>query len=1163
MKFLQKMGRSLMIPVACLPICGILMGLGYLLCPAGMQGGEITGLWARLGYFLCSAGGAVINHMPILFALGIGIGMADGEGLGALAALVSWLMVTTLLSAGVVTELFPTMAENETFMLSISKIDNPFMGILTGLIGAKCILRYKDTRLPPWLSFFSGKRLGIIMAGLLSICVSFLLVILWPLVFSGLVFLGGRIAAMGYFGSALYATLNRLLIPFGLHHALNNVFWFDTIGLGDLTAFWAGKTAEQVGWSLGMYMSGFFPSMMFGVPAAALAMRRSFRREDKQASSMLFSASLSALLCGVTEPFEFLFMFVSPGLYLVYSLLYGLVTYVTNLCGFRAGFSFSGGLIDLIFSASLPAAQRTLLILPIGLGTFALYYLVFRFLIRRFDLPTPGRENNGSEESAGGPAPDPTGENSEEARAAGILRGLGGRDNILSVSHCATRLRLELRDNGLCDDAAIRKAGAVGVMKMGDSSVQVVIGMDVEFVAEELRRQLQRQEADEEPAAGSLPLHGKTGNGGIALGAVFLRGETLRPVKKTVGDPKAEQRRFDGALGQLSRELSAAIGSADRKAAEILNAQRLMLEDEALLQRIREKIDRGMNAEYAACEAGEEAAAAFDAMQDAYLQTRSADIRHMTDRLSRILMGCEEEKAPEQPCILFAEDLSPEEISALDRNLVLGIVTRRGSANSHTAILAGNYGIPYLFSVDFDRTQVAAASFAALDAENALCILSPDRETRERLAARKQEEEQALAAAEDYRGGIRLYANIAGPEDVRAALNSGAEGIGLYRTEFLYMNRSTLPDEEEQFCAYKSVLEAMDGREVIIRTMDIGADKQTDCLPLEPEDNPALGRRAIRICLDDTALFRTQLRALLRAAVYGNAQIMYPMIASPEELDAIREQVALAARELDARGETYRIPPQGIMIETPAAAMISDKLAEKADFFSIGTNDLTQYTLALDRQARGLDRFYDPHHEAVLRLMELTVKNAHAKGIPVGVCGELGGDPTMLPRLRDMGIDELSMSPGKIRRIRSLLSSLPEKSRALPTEEETGVYEEFCSPADGILLPMEEIPDEAFAGGMLGRCVGVIPENGNIYAPCNGTVTMVAETRHAIGIRSEAGRSVLIHVGINTVTLQGEGFTCHVREGDSVKTGDPLMTADLEIIQRAGLDPTVILAVEE
>ena len=491
MKFLQKMGKSLMIPVACLPICGILMGIGYLLCPAGMQGGEIIGFWAKLGHFLCSAGGAVINHMPILFALGIGIGMADGEGLGALAALVSWLMVNTLLSQKVVTAIFPAFAENETMMLALSKIDNPFIGILTGLIGAFCILRFKNTRLPPWLSFFSGKRLGIIVAGVVSIAVSGALVVVWPLVFSGLVFVGQKIAGMGYFGSALYATLNRLLIPFGLHHALNNVFWFDTIGLGDLTAFWAGKTSAQVGWSLGMYMSGFFPSMMFGVPAAALAMYRSFKKEDRQTAGMLASSAISALLCGVTEPFEFLFMFVSPALYVVYSLLYGVFTYIANVTGFRAGFSFSGGLIDLIFSASLPAAQKTWLILPLGAAAFAVYYLVFRFMIQKFDLKTPGREDESAgENSTADNTAVPSGLTGEAARAAGIILGLGGKENIVSVSNCATRLRIEVKDNSLINDAAIRKAGAAGVMKLGANSVQVVIGMDVEFTAEEIKRQL-------------------------------------------------------------------------------------------------------------------------------------------------------------------------------------------------------------------------------------------------------------------------------------------------------------------------------------------------------------------------------------------------------------------------------------------------------------------------------------------------------------------------------------------------------------------------------------------------------------------------------------------------------------------------------------------------
>lgn len=511
MRFLQKIGKSLLIPISCMPICGILMGIGYLLCPAGMQGGDIVGVAAKIGFFLITAGGAVINHMPVLFAIGVGIGMSDGEGIGGLAALVSWLMMITLLSEKTVSAVFPSLAQEETILLALSKIENPFIGILAGLIGAFCVKYFKNVRLPAWLSFFSGKRLGIIVSGVVSIIVSLILFVLWPLLFSGLVRFGKLIADMGIFGSAVYATLNRLLVPFGLHHALNNVFWFDTVGLGDITAFWAGKTSADVSWSVGMYMSGFFPSMMFGIPAAALAMHQCAKKKEKRVSATLFSSALTSFVCGVTEPFEFLFMFASPLLYVVYCVLFGIFTWIANAVGFRAGFSFSAGIIDLIFSASLPAAQKTLLIIPLGIAAFAVYYFVFLLLIKKLNLKTPGCGDASDTESEDAPRPD-SAVSEDMSRAAGIIRGLGGKENIVSVSHCATRLRVEVRDNSLCDEGVIKKAGAVAVMKMGHTSVQVVIGMDVEFVAEDVNRLLKCGGPDQENTENFAGFGEKAGN---------------------------------------------------------------------------------------------------------------------------------------------------------------------------------------------------------------------------------------------------------------------------------------------------------------------------------------------------------------------------------------------------------------------------------------------------------------------------------------------------------------------------------------------------------------------------------------------------------------------------------------------------------------------------
>ena len=483
MKFLQKLGKALMLPVAVLPICGILMGIGYLLCPATMQGGDIKGVVPLIGLFLVKAGGALIDNMAILFAIGVGVGMSEkNDGTGGIAALASWLMMTTLLSTDVVTTIIPAIADNATKTLAFDKIQNPFIGILAGVIGAMCYNKFKDTKLPDWLSFFSGKRCVAIVAGVVSIVVSAILLLVWPLLFTGLVSLGEGIAKLGVVGAGIYAFLNRLLIPTGLHHALNNVFWFDTIGLGDLQHFWAGETSADVKWSLGMYMSGFFPCMMFGVPGAALAMIKTAKSNKKKvAIGLVASAALCSFICGVTEPFEFGFMFLAPGLYVVYALLYGIFTMVTVALGFRAGFSFSAGAMDLLFSASLPAAAKTWLIIPLGIAAFLVFYFVFYFAITKFNLKTPGREDDDDVEAE----KKVELANDDYAQVAKIvLEGCGGKENIASIDNCITRLRLEVKDITLVNDKVIKSAGVAGVMKPGKNSVQVIIGPKVQFVAD-------------------------------------------------------------------------------------------------------------------------------------------------------------------------------------------------------------------------------------------------------------------------------------------------------------------------------------------------------------------------------------------------------------------------------------------------------------------------------------------------------------------------------------------------------------------------------------------------------------------------------------------------------------------------------------------------------
>ena len=489
MKYLQKLGKALMLPVACLPICGILMGIGYALCPATMQGGDMNGALNMIGFFLVKAGAALIDNMALLFVIGVGVGMADDhDGTAGLAALASWLMMTTLLATGTVTALMPSIAEDVNKTLAFSKIANPFIGILAGIIGASCYNKFKTTKLPDWLSFFSGKRCVAIIAGVVSIVVSAILLFVWPIVFGGLIALGQGIANMGALGAGIYAFLNRLLIPTGLHHALNNVFWFDTIGLGDLSHFWAGETSADVSWSLGMYMSGFFPCMMFGIPGAALAMIQTAKTGKKKvAIGLVASAAVCSFVCGVTEPFEFGFMFLAPALYLIYALLYGIFTFVTTLVGFRAGFSFSAGATDLLFSASLPAAEKTWMIIPLGIAAFIVFYLVFRFAIVKFDLKTPGREDDDDVEAEKKAV---LSNNDYTQVASVILEGLGGKENVTSLDNCITRLRLEIKDYTKVDEKKIKSAGVAGVMRPSKTAVQVIVGTKVQFVADEMKKML-------------------------------------------------------------------------------------------------------------------------------------------------------------------------------------------------------------------------------------------------------------------------------------------------------------------------------------------------------------------------------------------------------------------------------------------------------------------------------------------------------------------------------------------------------------------------------------------------------------------------------------------------------------------------------------------------
>lgn len=480
MKYMQKLGKSLMLPVACLPVCGILMGLGYILAPAAMAG-EVAGFVAggpmyTIGLFLIKAGGALIDNMSILFVIGVAVGMADDhEGTSALAGLVSWLMITSLLSSGTVAALTAVDAAP-----AFGKIQNQFVGILCGIIGATCYNKFKNTKLPDFLAFFSGKRAVAIVTALVSIVVAGVLFFVWPMVYGALVTLGTSFVSMGALGAGIYAFFNRLLIPFGLHHALNSVFWFDVAGINDLPTFWAatgtlGKT--------GMYMTGFFPFMMFGLPAACLAMYHTAKPEKRKVVfGLLASAAFCSFFTGVTEPIEFSFMFLAPALYLVHALLAGISAFITVALPIRAGFSFSGGSIDLFLSSFTPLAQNPWMVIPIGLAVGVVYYFVFRIIITKFNLKTPGREDDDIEETK------VVLSNSNYAEVARIiLEGLGGKENITDIDNCITRLRVEIKDYTKVNEKKIKSAGVAGVIRPSKTSVQVVVGVQVQHVADEFK----------------------------------------------------------------------------------------------------------------------------------------------------------------------------------------------------------------------------------------------------------------------------------------------------------------------------------------------------------------------------------------------------------------------------------------------------------------------------------------------------------------------------------------------------------------------------------------------------------------------------------------------------------------------------------------------------
>ena len=652
---------------------------------------------------------------------------------------------------------------------------------------------------------------------------------------------------------------------------------------------------------------------------------------------------------------------------------------------------------------------------------------------------------------------------------------------------------------------------------------------------------------------------------GFYAGPIFFIRSASHSIENKAFDVIMESEKLHAAEEALKTNILSKYVS--EKNSEIRETVLFILEDETFTEKIENNIKKNsLNASAAVMKAADELAASLECVGSEYIRSRQDDIRGVASMLVSLIDGTSD--APNRCSAICATEISPAQLSYIDESLIGAMLTVKGSPNSHAAILAGNISIPYLYGSSEAVSEAEKADFIIIDSEAGTVITDPDEVTKASALKRMEQVTEQRRAEEDRRKDntsipeckTKVFANIEGPQDIEKLLQSGADGVGLFRTEYLFLGKDSIPTEEEQFEAYCAVLEAMGDKEVIIRTMDIGSDKKVRWLNIPNETNPALGLRGARVSLERKELFNTQLRALLRAGVKGNLKVMFPMIASAWEIDEIKDCVKKAADELEKEGIGYRIPPLGIMVETPAAAVCAEELAEKVDFFSIGTNDLTQYTLALDREALDLDRYFKPHHEAVFRLIGMTSEGGHKHGIETGVCGQLASDPEAVKRLIESGVDELSVAIHKVKATKALAAEAEKQIGAAKQKEKEEEAMSVYAVADGELIPMAEIPDPVFSAGIMGECFGILPFNGNVYSPVSGTVTNIAKTGHAMTIKDNNGAEVLIHVGINTVNLGQKAFKQHVSSGEHVEKGQLIMEANLKMIKDAGLSSVIIVA---
>ena len=645
----------------------------------------------------------------------------------------------------------------------------------------------------------------------------------------------------------------------------------------------------------------------------------------------------------------------------------------------------------------------------------------------------------------------------------------------------------------------------------------------------------------------------KTAQGGTAAGTVFLIRENDVSENRRSAGAEYENELLKKASKQLREELTESAQRATGESRSILEAEIMMLGDPSFISMACDMVKNGdVSAEQAIIQTGKALKDRFSGTNDQYILSRTDDITGLVENILRIIRG-EHRDRLDKPAVIAARQLSPACVSRLDLGMIQGIVTEKGSPVSHVSILAGDCGIPYIYGSAEAVEAISGGARVVID--DGTLIVDPDDETYN-AALKKMSghaEKQAPSSDAPVSSRTAIYANAGSLNDLKTAVLQGANGIGLFRTEFMFLDRKDEPSEEDQYVIYREAASIMGEHRTVIRTMDIGSDKKTEWLPLPDEKNPALGFRGIRVSLGHENIFRKQLRAIMRAAVHGNFRILLPIITSVWEVDEALRIINDCERELTESGIPCRKPDVGVMIETPAAVMIAPELAEKVSFFSIGTNDLTQYTLAIDHEEELLDRHYDPCHEAVFRMIGLICKAAHEHGITASVCGELAGNEKAIQRLLSIGVDELSVSASKVTKTRAKVAAA--EKELIPGFMRCGIV----SPADGRLVPMEDIPDETFAAGTLGKCIGIIPDNGRIYSPIDGTVTMIAETKHAFSVKSPAGDDILVHVGIDTVKLGGKGFKLRVSEGDIVTAGQPVMDVDLGIIDEAKLSAMVIV----